>query len=211
MEKLSEPWQGKHIRDLLAGASISYIPQSKNGKNFGSKGWGSGKTKLLIAKKNKLWCLYILETGEWEQVQRNRAKTWFESLTDKEKARHKVFTDTFTDWRTTHPFPIDSQSIEKVKTANRERELRARQVIHKANLLKSMYPDHTELDDAEVIKLFCLFDPKFDDIQNQPNDLNVYGDSEFVFLDDRYSCIAGKERLSFTEAEEVCMRMIAGE
>lgn len=205
MEKVSELWQGKHIRDLLADASIAYIPQSKNGKDFGSKGWGSGKTKLLISKKGKLWCLYILETGKWEQEQWYRAKAWFDALTSAEKEKYKVFATANFEWEKSHP--IDNETTEQVRVTITKRKLQTRIVQYKSELLDSMKPDPALLDDKEVNRVFSLFDNN----QHKPNDLNIYGDFEFVFLDDRYSCIAGKEGLSFTEAEEVCMQMIAGE
>jgi len=206
---VKEEYLNKHIRDLLEGVSIAYIPRSRNGQDFGSKGWGTGKTKLLVAKKNGSWCLYIFETCAFEKESELLKKDWFNSLSKKERESIKTFADLYAKWQINHP--VSKEDVDVAREAINQRILRISIVQNKGSLLKVMKPDASELDDAEVIQLFSLFDPDFDNIRNEPNDLNIYGDLDFVFMDERYSCIAGMEGLSFTEAEEVCKRMIVGE
>lgn len=211
MEKAvgSESCVGKKIRDLLADASIAHIPFPKNGRDFGVRGWGTGISKLLIAKKNGAWCLYILETGLFGEASELRAKAWFVGLSEDEKTRYKQLAEGMAKWEKTHA--TNEEDTRKTKEAITKRTLQTRIVQHKGRLLASMKPNQSELDNAEVIKLFSLFDPNFDNIKNKPNDLNIYGDYDFVFLGDTYSCVAGKEALGFVEAVEICKRMIAGE
>jgi len=212
MEKAvgSGKYFGKHVRDLLADVSIAYIPFPKNGRDFGANGWGSGKSKLLIAKKNGSWYFYLLETGLWKQKMDQLTKSWFDGLSDDDKNNYKQCFERMAEWGKTYT-PPDMEDIRKTKEAISKRTLKFYRWQYQDALLKSMKSDVAELDKAEVIKLFSLFDPDFDNIKNEPNDLNIYGDHDFVFIGDTYSCVAGKEALDFSEAEEVCQRLIAGE
>jgi hypothetical protein len=198
-------YKGKHVRQLIEGSSIAYIPHQQAGKDFGPNGWGTGKTKLLITKKKRSWNLYIFETGDADKASWERAKAWFHDLSDEDKKGLETFSATYNDWDKTHR--VNPDRIDVTKAAIQKRVLQSRIAMHKDNLLKSMKPDLEEFYDTKVIKLFSLFEPGF---QSQPNDLNIYGDSDFVFLDDRYTCIDGKEELAFAKAEEVCKRIISG-
>lgn len=198
-------YKGKHVRQLIEGSSIAYIPHQQAGKDFGPEGWGTGKTKLLITKKKGSWNLYIFETGDADKASWERAKAWFHDLSDEEKKRAEVFWATYNNWEKTHP--INPEDNRTAKLELERMKLQTRTAQQKDKILESMKPDSSELDDIEVIKLLSLFEPGF---QRQPNDLNIYGDSDFIFLDDGYTCVDGKEELAFAEAEEVCKRMISG-
>lgn len=55
------PTTGKGFKELAAGADWFYIPSPTNGKDFGPKGKGTGKTKILVREKADKWDVFLLE------------------------------------------------------------------------------------------------------------------------------------------------------